>query len=147
MEEAGEFLLFLYAVPESTQSVPTPESIQDWLSSVAQILGEPIPLEQGECYTFFKAIHLVTGVDLLPLIGSTVDEPSCDEEYCSGTVSPEAINEFKVAVANLDKTKLACAQYLQAQGVSEEWFLDCLNKLNEQMGIAGTETRIFGYFE
>merc|ERR1712137_1388405 len=159
------YSLFLYHANEAEVGSPVPneaELMLPWLEENAKPLGS-LELEQGECYALFKALQLLCDEDLLPLVGGNLNEPSSDDEYCSGTVPRDVLAR---AISTLysrlqppegeepDKeggTAFSLANhpqvtgYLQSQGISEEWFGAVLQGFLQMLARAG-ENRVIGLF-
>lgn len=151
------FTLQLYLADESSvkSALPTQEEyIVGWLDENAKVLGN-IEFEPGECFAFFKAIYLIAGVDLLLLIGGSVHEDPAEEEYCCGSLTKGGLGE---AIQNLQRklpqeqfnseleADKQCQDYLQTQGLSDEWFLQVATELLKMLESA-ENCVVLGLFE
>ena len=147
--------MHLYRADESKVNSPIPfleELVVGWLESNAENLGS-IDFEAGECFAFFKSLYLLCGVDLLSVIGGSVHEAPAEEEYCCGSIGTSKLesavdslcSKIKESADGLELPS-ACTDYMQTQGISEEWLLQVLKGFLQMLQDAGNCT-VIGLFE
>ena len=143
------FTLFVYAVPADTMTRPTQDNVCDWLEAHGKSIGEGIEFKAGDTHKFFEVIHDLLQVDLLPLVGSSLMDSPDELEFCSGTLTGEAL---RVGTMLLHQTVFAkrseTAAFVSEKNIDPVWFLRTAGQLYEMLHACLEGGSVaFGYFE
>jgi len=156
-EGNAEFFLIIYTVPmeEYHKQLETLGEIFSFLDKRGKVVGK-LCFKAGSTVKFFGVLLDVVGLDLMSLVGSTVEENTHEEELCCGILEWQAANTAVERLTGLDTGDEATirrfSEAATRAGIDNQWGLQSATALRQWLATACDESKdgrgvIMGLFE
>jgi hypothetical protein len=151
-DQEDHYCLLIYNVPvDASAKPPQSDNILKWIGKVGRLCtgscdkygAQPGLIFPRQTYVlpFFKALRKLLGVDIMALVGSSIEEAEelgadAVEDLCCGSMAPQMVNvvAVKISVILDDEGRRQEARDKARQfNLNEDWFLDALKKLQDML--------------
>eukprot|EP00007_Cunea_sp_BSH-02190019_P007612 CAMPEP_0174235936 /NCGR_PEP_ID=MMETSP0417-20130205/5225_1 /TAXON_ID=242541 /ORGANISM="Mayorella sp, Strain BSH-02190019" /LENGTH=149 /DNA_ID=CAMNT_0015314515 /DNA_START=52 /DNA_END=498 /DNA_ORIENTATION=+ len=99
-ESTDAYNLIVYSLPEHPQD----GDIYKYLETLKPV-GPPLSFPVGALNNFFTCIFSLTNLDLLPLIGSTLDRYEDEDDYVCGSLDTDLMKKACHEIQGMGGTK------------------------------------------